>query len=69
MPMQLSAEVIAEAKAKAIEQLKDEAFKAAVILHKEIIKARRLHWFPKRIVFQLPFRLEDWYKPSCCKRK
>ena len=53
-----------EIHAKAHEELHEEGFKKAVEEHKKKLHAKRAHIFPKRICFQWPMRLEDWYNPK-----
>lgn len=45
-------------------KLAEEEYKKAVAEHLEVLRARKHHMFPKRIVFQWPIRLEDWYKSN-----
>lgn len=58
----LNKQQIKKAKAEAREQLKQDHYKAQVVLETKKLKARKAHIFPKRFVLQLPFRLEDWYR-------
>lgn len=60
-----SAEQIAQIKADAKAKLDKEVHDKAVAEHVEVLKARKLHFLPKRIVLQWPVRLEDWYKKPC----
>jgi hypothetical protein len=48
---------------EANEILTGEDFKAAVEHQKKLIKARKGHFFSKRIKFQWPLRLEEHYQP------
>ena len=65
----LTQEHIQAAKEEAEKQVHEVEFKKAVAEHKEALKARKAHFFPKKFVLQLPFRLEDWHKPKCCNGK
>lgn len=65
----LTAEQIDKVKELAKDLYTQELQDKAIKKHIAILKERKLHWFPKRIVFQWPFRLEEWIKASngCCK--
>lgn len=47
----------------AAEKLREEEFKHAVEQRKKQMKAAKLHFFSKRIVFQWPIRFEHHYQP------
>lgn len=51
-----------EAKQKYLKKLHDKQVEVEL----EILKAKKGHYFPKKVVFQWPVRLEDWYKPTKC---
>lgn len=47
-------------KAEAKEKLRAELKKAAVKERLEVLRARKPHFFPKKVVFQWPVRFEEW---------
>lgn len=58
MPIQVDIEAV---KVKANEELHEEAFKAAVDIQKEKIKAKRQHLLPWKIKLQSPVTFHDHY--------
>ena len=63
--MQLTAQQLQQAQQDALKQHQDSLFKAEVERQKLIFVSKKAHFFPKKLVFQWPFkslfRLENWY--------
>ena len=56
---------IDEVKEAARAKLSEADHKFAVEEELMRLRAKRPHFFPKRIRFQWPIRFEDWYNPKC----
>ena len=55
---------IKAAKEEAQKKLQEKIYKEAVDAHIQVLKGRKAHFFPKKLVLQWPWRLEEWVKPN-----
>ena len=60
----LTPQHVEEAKLEAEKKLHEKLYKEAVDAHIEVLKGRKAHFFPKKIIFQWPWRTEEWVKPN-----
>lgn len=64
----LTPDQIEDAKLEATAKFQAKLRKEAIDAHIKVLEGRRAHLFPKRLVFQWPWRTEEWVKPSACSK-
>lgn len=55
---------IERVKEDAVTKYREDQHKKAVSVELERIRARKAHFFPKRMRFQWPIRFEHWHNPD-----
>lgn len=55
---------IERVKADAVQKYEEDKHKVSVAIELERLRARKAHFFPKRVRFQWPILFEHWYNPD-----